>query len=315
MKHALELKITQAVWVTLFVLVLTVFMSTVTDTFFTSHNIYNISRNFAYVGIVALGQTLVLISGGIDLSVGSVMGLSAIVAAQSMEGGASIYLGFFYGLSAALICGLINGFLISVMKLSPFIVTLGMLSIARSVALILAGNKMVYSFGSAEKSFFEFGGGDLLNVPNPVWILILLCALLSFFLSKTVWGRHLYAVGGNEQAATLSGIKVTRMKISAYILCAMLSGFAGILLVGWLGSATTALGSGYELTVIAAAVIGGVSLIGGYGSAYSSIVGAALVELIRNMLLLLGVDPYWQGSFVGTVIILAILLQRVKSTG
>lgn len=312
MKDFSCVRITQAGWMGVAVFALIVLMSLATDTFLSQQNIYNISRNFSYVGLVALGQAVVLLCGGIDLSVGSVMGLAAIVAAQALEGGGSIYFGFMCGLGVAVLCGLVNGILVSVLGLSPFIATLGMLSIARSLALVLAGNKMIYSFGAAEQNFLELGGGDLLHIPNSVWVLAATVLVLNFYLSRSVWGRHLYAIGGNEKAAVLAGIKVTTIKISAYIISAFFAGLTGILMVGWLGSATTALGTGYELTVIAAAVIGGVKLIGGYGSAYGPIIGAALVEIIRNMLLLLGVDPYWQGTFVGAVIILAVLLQTIK---
>jgi ribose transport system permease protein len=302
----------QAFWVTIAVIVISLFMSVISDAFSRYENWFNITRNFAFIGIMALGQTCVIITAGIDLSVGSVMGLVGIVTGMTLAAGYPLGLGIGAGLVTALAVGWVNGALISYLRLSPFVVTLGMLSIARSLALVVSNNKMFYEFGPDEALFLELGGGQTFGIANPVLILIVLTAIFAFVLNFTQWGRHVYAIGGNEQAARLTGIPVDRVKVQVYMLCSLMAGVAAILMVGWLGSVTNALGLTYELRVIASTVIGGANLMGGEGTAFGAFIGAALIEVIRNSLLLAGVDPYWQGAFVGLFIILAVLLERVR---
>jgi ribose transport system permease protein len=257
-------------------------------------------------------MTAVIITAGIDLSVGSVMGLSGIVTGLVLNAGYGMVVGCTAGLLTALACGAVNGVLIAYLRLSPFVVTLGMLSIARSLALVVSNNKMVYEFGPDEDLFIEIGGGMVMGVANPVIVLLVLTLVFAFVFTFTTWGRHVYAIGGNEQAARLNGVPVDLMKVSVYMLCALMAGVSAVLIVGWLGAVTNALGTTYELRVIAATVIGGANLMGGEGGAFGALIGAALIEVIRNSLLLAGVDPYWQGAFVGLFIILAVLLERLR---
>ncbi|NNG03310.1 MAG: ABC transporter permease, partial [Inquilinus sp.] len=170
----------------------------------------------------------------------------------------------------------------------------------------------VYQFGPDEELFLSIGGGSTFGIANPVVILVLLTALFAFVFRFTAWGRHVFAVGGNEQAAKLTGVPVERIKLTVYMLSSAMAGLAAILMISWLGSVTNALGMTYELRVIAATVIGGANLMGGEGGAFGALIGAALIEVIRNSLLLAGVDPYWQGAFVGLFIILAVLLERIR---
>lgn len=302
----------QSFWVTIAAIAIGVFMTVTSDSFATYNNIFNTTRNFAFIGIMALGQTAVIITGGIDLAVGSVMGLVGIVFGLLMSNGHSLWFSAAVGLLVALAAGAVNGYLIAYLKLSPFVVTLGMLSIARSLALIVSNNQMFYQFGPDEQLLLRLGGGETLGIANPVLILILLTLLMGFLLNFTAWGRYVYAIGGNEQAARLTGVPVNRIKVSVYMLSSLTAGIAAILMVGWLGSVTNALGLTYELRVIAASVIGGANLVGGEGTAYGAFIGAALLEIIRNSLLLAGVDPYWQGTFIGLFIILAVLLERIR---
>jgi ribose transport system permease protein len=302
----------QAFWVTVAVIVISIGMSLISEAFARYENIFNITRNFAFIGIMALGQTCVIITGGIDLSVGSVMGLVGIVTGLTLASGYPMWVGISAGLITALAVGWVNGSLIAYLRLSPFVVTLGMLSIARSLALVVSNNKMFYEFGPDEDMFLALGGGQTFGVANPVLILIVLTAIFTFVLNATVWGRHVYAIGGNQQAARLTGVPVDRIKVSVYMLCSLMAGISAILMVGWLGSVTNALGLTYELQVIASTVIGGANLMGGEGTAFGAFIGAALIEVIRNSLLLAGVDPYWQGTFVGLFIILAVLLERIR---
>ncbi|MBN9508102.1 MAG: ABC transporter permease [Alphaproteobacteria bacterium] len=303
----------QAFWVTVALVAICVLMSIVyPNAFGTSENFYNITRNFSFIGIMALGMTAVMITGGIDISVGSVMGVVGIVVGLLMQAGYHWIIAVIGGLLTGVICGLFNGILITYLGLSPFVVTLGLLSIARSAAVVLSRNKMIYNFGPHANEFFNIFGGELGGVANSVWLLLVMAAGLSFTLHFTAWGRHLFAIGGNEQAARLTGVPVNRVKLQAYIFCSLTAAVASIMILGWQGSAINALGIGYELRVIASTVIGGANLAGGEGGAYGSIVGAALIEVIRNSLLMAGVDSNWQGIFVGAFIILAILLERVR---
>ena len=217
------------------------------------------------------------------------------------------------GLLAALACGATNGYLIAYLGLSPFVVTLGMLSVARSLALVVSNNRMYYEFGPDEAAFIELGGGTTLGLAHPVWVLLALALLLSVMLNFTAWGRHVIAIGSNEKAARVTGVSVKLVKLSVYLLSSLTAGISAILLVGWMGSVANELGKAYELKVIAASVIGGADLMGGVGSAHGAVVGAALIEVIRNGLLMAGVDPYWQGTFVGGFIVFALLLARFRN--
>jgi ribose transport system permease protein len=282
------------------------------DAFASSANFYNITRNFAFIGIMSIGMVCVIITGGIDLSVGSVMGLVGVVAGLLLQGGQDWWVALIGGLLAGMAAGLVNGLLVAYAGLSSFVVTLGMLSFARSIAIVLSENKMIYDFGPYGATFKALGGGQFLGLSNPVWALIILTIIFSIVLKFTTWGRHLYSVGGNEQAARLTGVPVDRVKMQAYILSSFTAAVAAILIVGWQGSAINALGTSYELRVIASTVIGGANLMGGEGGPIGAVIGAALLEVIRNSLLMQGIDSNWQGAFVGVFIVLAVLLEKIR---
>jgi len=302
----------QTFWVFIAAVIACVVLSQVTDTFATKQNIFNVTRNFSFVAIAALGVTTVIITGGIDLSVGSVMGLSAIILGITMNAGHSIWMGIGAALAAALAVGLVNGALVAYVRMPPFVVTLGMLVIARSLGQVASNNKMVFQFGPDHDRLLWLGGGSYHGVPNPVIALVVLTALTGFLLRWTKWGCHVFAVGGNEKAARLTGVPVRRIKISVYVFCALIAGFAGVLMAGWLGGVTQNLGEGAELRVIAATVIGGANLMGGSGTALGGVVGAALIEVIRNSLTLLGISTFWQGTFIGSCILIAVMLHCVR---
>ena len=304
---------TQPFWVLIAILVIGFVMSLVSDVFFTERNFFNVTRNFAFFGIMALGMTAVIVTAGIDLSVGSLMGLTGIVVGLIMQAGYGIFVGFLACMGTAALVGLINGVLIAYLRLTPFVVTLGMLAIARSIAMVMSNNKMIYEFGPDQGIFEWIGGESVLGVPNPVWVLIILTVVFFLVFRYSTWGRWVFAVGGNPNAARLNGIPVERVIISVYVVCSLCAGLAAFLMVGWFGSVTNALGQTYELNVIAAAVIGGANLMGGIGYAIGAPIGAALMELIRNSLLLAGIDALWQQFFVGLFIILAVLLGRLQN--
>jgi ribose transport system permease protein len=303
----------QAFWVTIAVVLICAFMAWYQPAFRSADNAYNITRNFAFVGMMALGMTVVIITGGIDLSVGSILGVVCVACGLVLQADGTWWMAALAGLFAGLVCGVINGVLISYVGLSSFVVTLGMLSIARSAAIVLSQNKMIYEFGHDGDTFNAIGGGDTFGVANPVWVMLILAVIFGFVLNQTSWGRHLYAIGGNEEAARATGVPVSRIKMQAYIVSALTAAIAGILVTGYNGSAINANGTGWELRVIASTVIGGAGLMGGSGSAYGAIIGSALIEIIRNSLLMAGVDANWQGVFVGIIIILAVLIERLRA--
>ena len=303
----------QVFWVFLAAVLACIALGLLTDAFLTQRNLFNVARNFAFVAIIAIGMTTVIASGGIDLSVGSTVVLSAIVISVSMSSGMAFLPAAALALLAALAVGLINGLLIAYAGMPAFVVTLGMLSAARSLAMVLSNNKMIWEFGPQHDLLLWIGGGSTWGLPHPLYVLLLLAVTMSLVYRWTRWGQHVFAIGGNEQAAVLAGIPVRRLKVSIYMFSAFTAGLAGILMTGWLGSVTTNLGQGMELTVIAAAVIGGANLAGGEGTAIGAVVGALLIEVIRNSLILLGISTFWQGMFIGTFIVIAVGFDRFRS--
>ncbi|HRO10458.1 ABC transporter permease [Amaricoccus sp.] len=304
----------QAFWVTIAMLLACIFLSYSTDAFATSKNLYNITRNVTFTAIIALGTTMVIITGGIDLSVGSVLCLCSMVLAVTMHAGFGIYTGIAAAVLTALVVGAFNGILVAYLDFPPFVVTLGMLSVARSLAMVLSNNTVVFEFGPDHDKLLALGGGSTFGIANPVIYMVVLALLTGFVLRWTRFGRYLYAIGGNEQAATLTGVPVRRIKVAVYMISALSAGIAGIVQTGWLGAVTTNIGAGMELQVIAAAVIGGANLAGGVGTAYGALVGSALIEVIRNSLGLLGINAFWQGTFIGSCIIIAVAFDRMRRT-
>ncbi len=304
----------QTFWVLIAFILACIFLSFATDTFATSRNLYNITRNFTFVAIIALGMTLVIITGGIDLSVGSVLCLCSMVLAVTMNAGYGLEVGVAVSIGTALLIGGFNGVLIAYLGFPPFVVTLGMLSIARSLAMVVSNNSVVFQFGPDHDLLLSIGGGAwFFGIANPVIYMVVLALLTGFVLRWTRFGRYLFAIGGNEQAARLTGVPVNGIKVAVYMISALAAGVAGIIQTGWLGAVTTNIGAGMELQVIAAAVIGGANLAGGVGTASGALIGAALIEVIRNSLGLLGISAFWQGTFIGGATILAVLFDRIRN--
>jgi ribose transport system permease protein len=275
-------------------------------------NIVNITRNFSFVGIVALGMTLVILTGGIDLSVGSVWGMTAVLTAFLMSSGWLMGPAILVGLLAAAAVGCFNGLCITRLNMSPFVPTLASLSIARALALIITHGRPISKFGPQQQAFYWLGGGSLAGIPNPFLLFLLMALIFWVVTSRTVWGRRVYAVGGNEKAARLTGLNVRELKVSVYIIASLCAGIAGIVQASYLSSVTASLATGEELAVIAATVIGGVNLSGGEGTIFGVVIGTIMLEVLRNGLLLFGIDPYWQGVFVGGIIVIAVSLDRFR---
>jgi ribose transport system permease protein len=314
---------TQTAYVAIAFAALIVVISILAPVFMTPRNLLNISKNFSFIALMSLGETLVIISGGIDLSVGSVCALSAVVtlmlmrllsataAAQVL--GATIALATLLALVLAALIGLVNGLLIARIRLSPFVTTLGMLSVARGMTYVLTQGRAQYPVGPDVALFTRFANGTVLGLPTQLVYLLVLAVLMALALRHLVWGRHLYAVGGNAQAAALTGVRVPRVVVSVYVLSGLAAGFSGVLIAGWLGAAPANLATGYELRVIAAAVIGGANLAGGVGGAAGAVIGAALIEVIRNGFVLIGANTYWEEVFVGVIIIIAVLVDQLRT--
>ncbi len=304
----------QTFWVVLAIFLAILYLSFATDSFATQKNLYNITRNVSFVAIVALGMTMVIITGGIDLSVGSVLCLCSMILAVVMHAGYSIEIGIAAAIVTALIVGAFNGVLIAYLGFPPFVVTLGMLSIARSLAMVASNNTVVFELGPDHEQLLALGGGAwFFGIANPVVYMIVLALITGFVLRWTKFGRHVFAIGGNEHAATLTGVPVRPIKVAVYMISALTAGIAGIIQTGWLGAVTTNIGAGMELQVIAAAVIGGANLAGGVGTAFGALVGAALIEIIRNSLGLLGINAFWQGAFIGGAIVMAVMFDRIRN--
>ena len=308
----------QAFWVTIAVIAVGVVMTILQpQSFPTPENFYNITRNFSFIAILALGAATVIAVGEIDLSVGSIMGLVAVSCGLTLEAGYPATAAVAIGLAVGVLVGLVNGLLIAYAGISSFVVTLGMLSVARSLAVVLSGNRMIYQFGDGGPPFKHLGGGALtllggFQLSNPLLFAAALTVVLAVVYKMTAWGQHIFAIGGNQQAASLTGVPVKRIKVQVFVFSGVMAAFASILTVGWTGSAINALGTSYELLAISAAVIGGAKLIGGEASAYGALVGAALIFIIRNALLMAGVDSNWQGTFVGAFLVLAVYLGRFR---
>jgi ribose transport system permease protein len=280
--------------------------SAMTSTFYQPGNLIDIMLQSSINAVIAVGMTLVVMTKGIDLSVGSVVGVSSMIAASLLH--ANIVLAVFAGLSVGLVCGLVNGYLIAKLKLPDFIVTLGTMSIYRGAALIYTDGKPIYGI---DKTFRSIFAGYVVGVPTPV-VIALAIAIVAFLLVRfTTLGEQIVAVGGNEEAARLSGVDVDKVKISVYAISGVLSAVAGFILVARIGAAEPIGGNGFELQAIGAAVIGGASLFGGEGNPLGSLIGALTLGGMRNGLTLMNVPSFWQYVATGVVVILAVLADQV----
>jgi ribose transport system permease protein len=296
-------------------IILCVVMTILSPYFLTFNNLFNVGTQIAVVAIIALGQTFVIVSGGIDLSVGSVLGLAGIVFGwASVVANLPLVAALALGIGAGALAGLTNGLLITLGNLPPFIATLAMLSAARGLALVISGGVPLNPIPGA---ILSLGSGDLFGfIPLPVVLMLVMWALTIGILRSTYAGRCMYAIGGNEEASRLSGINVSRQKLIVYTLSGLFAGIAGILLTARLASADPQAGFTYELDAIAAVVIGGASLSGGVGNASGTLIGALILGVLRNGLNLLNVSAFWQQVIIGAVIALAVMtdtLRRRKS--
>ena len=286
-------------FVGLFAVCLAMFIAT--PNFLTTRNLLNVGVQAAVVAILAFGLTYVIVAAGIDLSVGSVAALAAVGAGYIVAGGVPGWLGLILGPLVGLVAGAVSGLAVAYGKLPSFIATLAMLSVARGLTLVISGGRPI-----AMPDAVNVLGGKVGPVPVPILVMLVMFAITAFVLNRTVFGRSLYAVGGNEEAARLSGLPVKRLTTSVFALSGLYAGIAGLVLAGRLSSAQPQAASGYELDAIAAVVIGGASLAGGQGRAFGTLVGALILAVIRNGLNLLNVSSFWQQVVIGLVIAIAV---------
>lgn len=285
--------------------VLCVVIGVLTPHFFTVNNLVNVAQQTVINAIIAVGLTYVIISGGIDLSVGSILAFSGVVMALAIRAEWPLPLALIAGVTVGTACGVINGLLISFGRLPPFIATLGMMSVARGGALLATDGRPVSGFN---ESFRWLATGEIAAVPVPVIVMALVYTAAHFVLQRTKFGRYTYAIGGNEEASLLSGVPVRVYKVGIYALGGALAALSSVLLTARLNSAQPIAGLSYELDAIAATVIGGTSLMGGQGSVIGTLIGALIMGVLRNGLNLLGVSSFIQQVVIGLVIIAAVLL-------
>jgi len=297
-----------------------VVLSVLSDNFLTPENGWNILRQISVNLCLSIGMTLIILSGGIDLSVGAILALAGAVAAGLLKNGVALAaLGvrlevtpagaIVAGVAVGAALGWVNGFAITRFSLPPFVATLGMLSIARGLTMLWTGGFPLTGLGPR---FGFLGTGFLFGVPMPVWIMTALTAVFVVVVQRTRFGRHIYAVGGNERAALLTGLRVNRIKVGVYTLGGALAGVAGLIVTARLDSAQPNAGLGYELDSIAAVVIGGTSLSGGRGSVGGTVLGCLIIGVLNNGLFLLNVSPFWQQVIKGLVILLAVAIDKLN---
>jgi ribose transport system permease protein len=290
-------------------IILFVGLSLATPHFLTQTNLASVVRQTAVINIMALGMTLIIIAGGIDLSVGAILAMGGLLGTMAMEKGMPIVAGVIVGVLAGAVSGLVNGLLTTQLRINPFIVTLGTLGIVRGLTLIISNGLPVHQIPPA---FSFLGEGNVLGVPFVLWILVVAAVLIHVILEHTRMGRYAFAIGSNPDAAYYAGIPVRFHTTAVYAIGGMLTGLAGMIEASRLMTGQPTAGQGYELQAIAAVVIGGGSLRGGEGSVVGTLVGAFIMGLLSNGSDLLGISPYLQQAIIGAVIILAVTIDEVR---
>ena len=297
--------------VVLILLVIT--FSALTPVFFTANNLAILTKHVALSAILAIGTTFAILTGGIDLSLGSVVGLSGMIAGlviTSYHG--STFAAVLAAISAALLVGLLNGVLVVSWGVAPFIATLGTLYMARGAALLLSSGRTFPNLASKSPAFAFLGQGSLMHIPVPVWLMLLLYGAAAFVASRMPLGRHISAVGGNERAARLAGIEVSRVKLFTYLASALGAALVGLIIASQLDASHPATGQSFELNAIAAVVLGGTSLAGGRGSITGALLGAFVIGVLADGLVMLGISEFWQMVITGAVIVLAVAIDQFQ---
>ena len=286
-----------------------VILSIVKPAFMDKTNLLNTARAFSAYAIAGLGVSMVIMTGGIDISVGSIYGLAGVVTALSIKGGVPTPVAIILGVISGAICGAFNGGLVVFCKLPPMIATLGSQQIFRGICYITTRGYPISGLG---QDFLWLGQSYILGIPIAVYAMVIITILFAIFRNHTTTGRRIFALGGNEEATRISGINVTKLKFLCFILSGVTAAFAGILNASKLGVCQPTAGSGFEMDAIASVVIGGSSLSGGEGTVVGTIIGAAIIGVLRNALVLLSVDSYFQTLIIGVVIIVAVSIDQIR---
>lgn len=305
-----KLKSNSLIWICLVAVLMAVILSFLSPFFMTVGNMTNLSKQVSIVAILAAGQAVVIISGGIDLSVGSVLALSAVVIGSLVQLDVNPTLAMLAGLLTGTFAGWINGMVITRAKIPPFIATLGMLGIARGMALVITGG---VSHPVLSPLFLYIGNSKFLGLPIPLYFVIVTFLVVGIMMHKTVFGRHVYAIGGNEKVARLEGIPVDRQKVKIYALSGLLAAVAAVVMTGRLAATPPSVAQAIELQAIAAVIIGGVSFVGGRGIVLTALIGALIMAMITNGLNILGISSFYQQVLIGIVIIVAVWLDNLKN--
>lgn len=277
--------------------------------FLTTHNLLNVLRQVSITGIVAVGTTFVIVTGGIDISVGSVVALSGVVVAYGLREGYSMEMSISAALIVGVLAGVINGLLVAYGNVMAFVATLGTMNVFRGMALIVTNGQ---AFWGLPKDFVEIGTGYVRGIPYPVVITFVIYLIGHLLLFRFTFGRYALAIGGDEEAARLSGVAVKRIKLLIYAFAGLMSGIAGVVLAARLGSGQPSVGAGYELIAIAAAVIGGNSLVGGRGTVWGTLIGALVLGVVNNALNLWGVASFYQIVITGLIVLIAVLADKLR---
>lgn len=286
-------------------------VSILNPSFLSPKNVMNILRQTSVNAVIAAGMTFVILTGGIDLSVGSILGISGAVCASLLVSGQGLIIAVIAALAVGAVVGFLNGFIISKGKLQPFIATLATMTLLKGLTLVYTnGNPITLGSNELAMSFGKIGGGMIFGIPTPAIIMILVFIICYYILHNTRMGRYTYALGSNEEATKLSGLNTDKIKIWVYTISGILASVAGIIITSRLYSAQPTAGSGYELDAIAAVVLGGTSLNGGKGKITGTIIGALIIGVLSNALNILDVSSYYQTMVKGAVILLAVLLDR-----
>lgn len=288
----------------LILIILLIAMAFLTDRFFTLKNLTNVGRQISLNAFITIGMTLVIISGGIDLSVGGVCALSCCMCAKLVNETGNVYLAIAVTLLLGIAVGFFNGFIVSATGIAPFIVTLSTVSITNGITLV-ATNASPTPINNAVLK--RIGQGVFIGIPIPIYIMVVMALLAAFIMTKTKFGRYIYAIGGNEKSAIVAGIRVPTVKLLVYIISGFLSAFTAVIYTGRLSSGVPSLGDGFEMDAITSAVIGGASLSGGQGGIWGTLIGAVIIGILDNALNLLNINSYFQEIVTGTVVLLAVL--------
>lgn len=305
-----QLRQTTLTWIVLIAVLMMVIISFLSPYFLTVPNMTNLMKQMSIVAILAAGQSIVIMAGGIDLSIGSVLALSAVSIGWMIEQGYDPITATVVGVVVGTVAGIVNGVVISRGKIPPFIATLGMLGIARGLALVITEG---VTYQVLTPLHLAIGNSKFLGLPIPIYFVMVTYIIVHFTMSSTRFGRHVYAIGGDERVARLEGIKVDQRKILIYAISGMLAGVAAVVMVGRLAATPPNVAQGIELQAIAAVIIGGISFIGGRGIVLTTLVGAFIMAMITNALNILGVSSFWQQVLIGVVIIAAVWLDNLKS--